>query len=84
MAKEQGLKGYSGLKKFDLQCLLKKKNQVSIETQTDFEKCLECYTSILRYRAKLQLKRRVAYDGDLEIDVDSGEVIGCSVDYSKS
>ena len=28
-------------------------------------------------------QRRIFYDGDLEIDADTGEVVGCAVDYSR-
>jgi hypothetical protein len=92
-AKEQGLKGYSTLCKDDLELLLDgkpvpkklRKNQRSVETQTDFPPCNDCglkaYMTHLSFKA--QERRRIIHDGDLEIDAKSGEVLGCGVDYSR-
>ena len=93
-AKEQGLKGYSTLTKENLilalqgKPIVKKlgKNQVCIATQTDFPKCGECFVNQLVFQAELktdQKKPAIIYDGDLEIDAYTGEVIGCGVEYSK-
>ena len=49
-AKEKGLKGYSSLNMYQLQLLLAgksvpkklRKNQISVETQTDFKSSDEC------------------------------------------
>ena len=93
-AKEQGLKGYSTLTKENLilalqgKPIVKKlgKNQVCIGTQTDFPKCVECFSNELVFQAILktnQKKPAIIYDGDLEVNADTGEVIGCGVEYSK-
>lgn len=91
-ARDKGLKGYSKMCKADLQLLLAgkrvpkklRKNQVCVGTQTDFRVCndcgLEAYMTHLSFKAEAE-KRRIAYDGDLEIDIDTGEIVGCAVDY---
>ena len=93
-AKEQGLKGYSTLTKENLilalqgKPIVKKlsKNHVCIATQTDFPRCVECFMNKLVFQAELmtdQKKPAIIYDGDLEIDAETGEVIECGVEYSK-
>ena len=93
IAKERGLKGYSNLTKENLilalqgKPIVKKlgKNQVCIATQTDFPKCIECFANELVFQAELKNQKKpvIIYDDDLEIDADTGEVIGCDVEYSK-
>ena len=93
-AKEKGFKGYSTMRVGDLQLLLAgkrvpkrlRKNQVSKETQTDFLVCNDCrqkaYWTRLFFKADAN-KRKVIVDGELEIDAETGEVIGCAVDYGR-
>ena len=80
--------------KFDLQLLLSgkrvpkklRRNQVSIGTQTDFPVCKDCgleaYIMHLSFKAAAD-QRKIAYDDILEIDVETGEIVGCDVDYSR-
>ena len=90
-AKEQGLYGYSTMNKEQLQQLLRgekvvkyRKNQSHAETQTeDFPKChdcqeiLGCHTCGLNHMIdQLSMQRNIVHDGDMEIDVDTGEVLG--------
>ena len=93
-AKEKGLKGYSRMGKFDLQLLLAgkrvpkklRRNQVSVGTQTEFPVCSDCglkaYITHLSFAAEAQ-QRKIAYVDDLKIDADTGEIVGCEVDYSR-
>jgi len=93
-AKEKGLKGYSTMRASDLQLLLAgkrvpkklQKNQVSVETQTGFPLCNECglkaLTTHLRFRAAAKARKTV-YDGDLEFDEETGELLGCGECYEK-
>ena len=94
LCKDRGLKGYSTLCKNDLIMLLGgkrvpkrlKRNQVSVETQTDFPPCNECGLKALMthliFKANSQCK--IIYDGELEIDAETGEVVSWGVvDYSK-
>ena len=95
-AKERGLKGYTQLKKSDLELLLAgkrvpkrlRKNQVSIGTQTDFPPCngcgLKALVTHLRFKADAEERRRIIHDGELEIDADTGEIVGYEVDYTKN
>ena len=84
-AKEKGFRGYSSLCKTDLELLLQgkrvpkrlRRNQVSVGCQTDFPICNEC--GLQRYVTHLCFKaeaRKIAYDGDMEVDVETGEVLG--------
>ena len=89
-AKERGFRGYSTMNCGELLLLLAgkkvpkrlKKNQVSVGTQTDFRPCndcgLEAYMTHLSFKAAAQER---VHDGDLEVDVMTGEVVGCEVDY---
>ena len=93
-AREKGLKGYSKMVKADLQLLLagkrvpKKlwKNQVSVGTQTDFPVCNDCRLKVivthLSFKAEAQQRKIVNVD-DLEIGIDTGEIVGYEVDYSR-
>ena len=93
-AKERGIKGYSTLNKGDLELTLQgksvpkrlRKNQVSVGTQTDFPVCndcgLEAYMTHLSFKADAK-QRKVVYDGDLEFDAETGEVLGCEVDTTR-
>ena len=60
-----------------------RKNQVSVGTQTDFPICNECglrrFVTHLCFKADAQ--RKLAYVDGMEIDVETGEVLGCEVDY---
>ena len=68
-----------------------RKNQSHAETQTeDFPKChdcqeiLGCHTCGLNHmidQLSMQSKRRIVHDGDMEIDADTGEVLGPIVVY---
>ena len=93
-AKEKGLRGYSTLCKEDLQLALKgkpvpkklKKNQVSFGTQTDFPHCRKCgleqIGTHLCFIAAAE-ERKIAYIEDMEIDVETGEVLRYEVDYDR-
>ena len=95
-AKERGLKGYSTLSKDQLIQLLSggivkkklKKNQRCQETQTEFKQCEECALSTMFYQLKLEterkVKRRRIVEGDngVIIDIDTGEVLGMTVETS--
>ena len=93
-AKEKGLKGYSTMNINDLQLLLAgkrvpkklRKNQISVGTQTDFEACQNCAlkNAFTHLEFKSEAKnRKIVYDGDLQFDSETGELLGCEVDYSK-
>jgi len=86
--KEKSLKGYSTMGVGDLQLLAGKrvskklhKNQVSVGTQTDIPPCnacgLEALATHLSFKAK---ERKIVYDGDLEFDAETGELLGCLVE----
>ena len=97
-AKERGLKGYSTLSKDQLIQLLNgemiekkiKKNQKSKETQTEFKQCEECALSTILYqltleaeRNKIKAERRIVEeDNGVIIDIDSGAVLGMTVETS--
>ena len=90
-AKERGLKGYSTLSKDQLIQLLNgemiekkiKKNQKSKETQTEFKQCEECSLDQELYRLTLKTeRRRIVEEDGVRIDVDTGEVLGMSVETS--
>ena len=94
-AKERGLKGYSTLSKDQLIQLLNgemiekklRKNQKSKETQTEFKWCEECAMSTLLYQLSLKTeikaeRRIVEEDNGVIIDIDSGEVLGMTVETS--
>ena len=92
-AKERGLKGYSTLSKDQLIQLLNgemiekkiKKNQKSKETQTEFKQCEECSLDQELYRLTLKTerrRRRIVEEDGVRIDVDTGEVLGMTVETS--
>ena len=88
-AKEQGIKEYSTMNKSDLVLTLQgkrvpkrlRKNQVSVLTQTDFPICnmcgLQALTLHLCFKADAE-RRKIAYDCDMMVDIDTGEVLGYS------
>ena len=92
-ARERGLKGYSTLSKDNLERLLQgmplvkklKSNQVSVGTQTDFPPCKDCaLTQLIRdhlmYKDDARQRRKTTVLDDMEIDVETGEVVGCAVE----
>ena len=97
-AKERGLKGYSTLSKDQLIQLLSgeivkkklKKNQRCQETQTEFKQCEECALSTMFYqltleaeRNKIKAERRIVEeDNGVIIDINTGEVLGMTVETS--
>ena len=93
-AKVKGIKRYSVMNKDDLILALEgksipkrlRKNQVSVGTQMDFPVCSECRVKALvthlKFKADAEM-RKVAYDGDMKIDVETGEVLENDVDYSR-
>ena len=93
-AKERGLKGYSTLSKDQLIQLLSgeimKKNQRCQETQTEFKQCEECALSTMFYqltleaeRNKIKAERRIVEeDNGVIINIDTGEVLGMTVETS--
>ena len=97
-AKERGLKGYSTLSKDQLIQLLSgeivkkklKKNQRCQETQTEFKQCEECALSTMFYQLTLEAERNktltgrriVEGDNGVIIDIDTGEVLGMTVETS--
>ena len=98
-AKERGIKGYSTMNKEDLFLVLQgkrppkrlKKNQASIGTQTDFPVCNECgLKAIVTHlsfkmdaKDRLAAQQRCIVDGDMEFDLETGEVLSCEVEYLK-
>ena len=91
-AKERGLKGYSTLSKDQLIQLLSgemiekkiKKNQRCQESQTEFKQCEECSLDQELYRltVKAERRRRIVEEDGVRIDVDTGEVLGMTVETS--
>ena len=91
-AKERGLKGYSTLSKDQLIQLLSgemiekkfKKNQRCEESQTEFKQCEECSLDQELYRltVKAERRRRIVEEDGVRIDVDTGEVLGMTVETS--
>ena len=91
-AKELGLKGYSTLSKDQLIQLLSgemiekkfKKNQRCEESQTEFKQCEECSLDQELYRLtlKAERRRRIVEEDGVRIDVDTGEVLGMTVETS--
>ena len=90
-AKERGLKGYSTLSKDQLIQLLSgemiekkfKKNQRCEESQTEFKQCEECSLDQELYRLTLKAeRRRIVEEDGVRIDVDTGEVLGMTVETS--
>ena len=69
-----------------------KKNQKSKETQTEFKQCEECALSTMFYqltleseRNKIKAERRIRIvegDNGVIIDIDTGEVLGMTVETS--
>ena len=69
-----------------------KKNQRCQETQTEFKQCEECALSTMLYqltleaeRNKIKAERRrriVEGDNGVIIDIDTGEVLGMTVETS--
>ena len=69
-----------------------KKNQKSKETQTEFKQCEECALSTMLYQLTLEVeknkikaerrRRIVEEDNGVIIDIDSGEVLGMTVETS--
>ena len=69
-----------------------KKNQKSKETQTEFKQCEECALSTMFYQLELEVERNkikaerrrriVEGDNGVIIDIDSGEVLGMTVETS--
>ena len=91
-AKERGLKGYSTLSKDQLIQLLSgemiekkfKKIQRCEESQTEFKQCEECSLDQELYRLtlKAERRRRIVEEDGVRIDVDTGEVLGMTVETS--
>ena len=92
-AKERGLRGYSTMDRGELGLLLVgkkvpkrlKKNQVSVGTQTDFPPCNDCgLRALLTHLSfKADAKRRIVADDGVEIDAETGEVVGYELDHSR-
>ena len=69
-----------------------KKNQKSKETQTEFKQCEECALSTMFYQLELEAERNkikaerrrriVEEDNGVVIDIDTGEVLGMTVEMS--
>ena len=67
-----------------------KKNQRCQETQTEFKQCEECALSTIFYqltlkakRNKIKAKRRIVEeDNGVIINIDTGEVLGMTVETS--
>ena len=65
------------------------KNQRCQETQTEFKQCEECALSTMLYQLTLEAERKkiksariVEEDNGVIIDIDSGEVLGMTVEMS--
>ena len=69
-----------------------KKNQKSKETQTEFKQCEECALSTMFYQLELEAERNkikaerrrriVEEDNGVVIDIDTGEVLGMTIEMS--
>ena len=67
-----------------------KKNQRCQETQTEFKQCEECALSTMFYQLTLEVKRNkikaerriVEEDNGVIIDINTGEVLGMTVETS--
>ena len=59
-----------------------KENQVSVGIQTDIRPCNVCgLEAIMTHLCfKADARRKIAYDGDSEIDVATGDVVGRGVE----
>jgi len=57
-----------------------------VGTQSDFLPCdacgLKALTTHLSFKAEAN-QRKIIYDGDLEFDAETEELLGCLVDYEK-
>ena len=85
-ARKQGFRGYSTMRKEDLELLLDckpiakrlRKNQVSVGAQTEFPICHECglqrYMTHLAFKANAEERRIAHVDNNMRIDMDTGEV----------
>ena len=96
-AKEQGLYGYSTMTREQLEQLLRgekvvryKQKQVHAATQTEFSQCSDCALRTqmdvmcwLAERANREerVKRKIAIVDGVEIDIDTGEVLGAEVEH---
>ena len=92
-AKDQGLRGYSTMRKEDLELLLEgkpvpkrlRKNQVSVGVQTEFLLCKDCELkrvfTRLHFQADAIERRKIAEIDDMRIDMETGKVLGYEVDY---
>ena len=69
-----------------MHCEVSRKNQVSIGTQTDFPICNDCelkrYVTYFSFKSDAE-QRKIVYDGVMEMDAETGEVLGYDVDYSR-
>ena len=89
-AKELVLRGYSTLSKDQLTQLLSgeivkknlKKNQKCEETETEFKQCEECSLNRVLHQLTLKAERRIVEEDGVRIDVDTGEVLGLTVERS--
>ena len=61
-----------------------KKNQRCEESQTEFKQCEECSLDQELYRltVKAERRRRIVEEDGVRIDVDTGEVLGMTVETS--
>ena len=68
-----------------------KKNQRCQETQTGFKQCEECVLSTMLYqltleaerkKIKAERRRRIVEEDGVIIDIDTGEVLGMTVETS--
>ena len=93
-AREQGFRGYSTMRKGDLELLLEgkpiprrlRKNQVSVGVQTEFPICHECglqrYMTHLAFKANAE-ERRIAHVDDMKINIETGAVINYEVNRER-
>ena len=58
------------------------KSQRCQETQTEFKKCEESSLNKVLHKLTLKVERRVVEDNGVRIDIDSGEVLGMTVETS--